>query len=152
MIQFKNQKIKVQQLVKNAIDKYEENITNKIMNDHNKNKKLWLYIDVLRNKNRIKRTKVYDANGQKIEGDALNNGIKNFWEPLYQKHVNQIIDKYNSEEKEMYNYQFQNNEYDYGKYIKCIDIEGGIVNPIYETIKIPKQVSEHYDYCLGHGG
>ena len=61
------------------------------MTDKNKGKKVWYYLDKLRNKNRNTNEFIYDINGHKIEADSLMCEMKTFWTPLYHKHINGIV-------------------------------------------------------------
>ena len=141
------QKYLVQSLMCEAISKYEINATQKILNDSNKNKKLWIYIDLLRNKNRDKEIDMYDAEGNKVAREDRKDIVEDYWIPLYQKLVNNVR-KYNDEAKHDYLMKFYNNSVDTGSFVKELDISMGYVQPVYEEILIPKELVEHVDCAI----
>ena len=48
--EFDLQKAKVHLLVRNAVEKHEIDLTNKILNDENRERKIWMHIDNLKNR------------------------------------------------------------------------------------------------------
>lgn len=100
--EYKIQKRKVQELVKEGITKYEQKITNEVKEDKN-GKKLWDNIKKLRgDSTRVNENHLYDENGNIIEEDEINNKITEFWEKIYQKHVNNIHKVWNTGERTKY--------------------------------------------------
>ena len=142
-------KRRAQNLITEAIEKYETELTEQIMDDNNRAKKIWKHIDKLRYKVKVsKEAIVYNKDNEKIDQNELKEEVEDFWEELYQRHENQIIDKDNEEEKLNYYNCFHNNKLDTGYIKDHIDISNGFVNVIYKTIEIPKNISEHFDYAM----
>ena len=122
-------------------------MTKEILEDANRSKKIWKYIEKLKNKRKEKGQSIYKGR-EKLEGDELKHEIHNFWEPIYQKHKNKIKDEYNTNEKEEYKKQYESNKYDIGYVKESIDIENGIVIPRYSKLKIDRNISEHFDAAM----
>ena len=99
-----NQKHMVNKLLNSEIEKHERTITNKIMQDKNRNKKIYEHIKALREKhfNAIKPIVIYDELGEKLEKE-LPKEIYNFWTQIYQQHENLIPTKWNEESQKQYN-------------------------------------------------
>ena len=145
------QKNNVQILVIQAIEKYEIDLTNKILNDKNRGKKIYNHINTLKNMeiNPKRDCNVYTSNDDIIlDKDEIKNEFKIFWEPIYQQHENEIINKWNNDSKTKYNDIFMNNNRSVGKYISGVDIENGIFKYRYDTINFPKCLQEHYEYAM----
>ena len=67
--EFDLQKTKVHILVRNAVEKHEIDLTNKILNDKNRGIKIWMHIDNLKNREIYNQQSfnIYNENGDMIE-------------------------------------------------------------------------------------
>ena len=86
-------------------------MTENIIKNMNRGKTVWYNLDKLRNKNRNINEFIYDINGSKIETNSLKQEMKSFWTPLYQKHINGIVNQYNDKLRTDYEQKFDNRAY-----------------------------------------
>ena len=142
--QVEEQKKKAQILVKNAIENYEIHISNKIMNDENRSKKIWEHIDTLCNNIKCnKEITMYSSNDQKLDKHDATSEIIEYWPLLYKKHMNKLID--NGDLKKDYELEFELQSSDYIKRIENISIENGTFEYTYYKTNLPDNLAEHFD-------
>ena len=148
--EFAQQKLKVNKLVREASEKYERELTRKILNDKNRNKKIYQHIKTLKNQQHSppKPVAIFDVNNKILEEDKIEAEIRDFWIPIYQQHRNEIPEKWNEVEKKKYHEEFAQNSTAIGKFNEGISIEGGIIRPLEKTIKIDKNISEHFECAM----
>ena len=101
---YKQEKVKVQLLVRDAIKKHEEKIAEEIMNDKNRSQRIWLHINSMISKTQRskKETHIFDKDGAKIGDSDIPFALKENWQPIYQKHQNEIYLIWNTEERNEY--------------------------------------------------
>lgn len=105
-VKYMKQKGKVQELVREAITKYERRLTKQIK-ENKSGKKMWESINKLAGKNKKStNTKLFDENGNKIEEIDIGEKVLSFWRGIYQKHENTIPNIWNSRAKETYEEKF----------------------------------------------
>ena len=149
----KVQSIKQKEIVTNltnkAVEKHEINITNKIMKDRNRNRKIYQHIKALKERhfNPIKTFNIYDDNGNIITNN-LPNEIDKFWTPIYQQHINQIPNKWNQQSADNYKLIFHQPNNAIGTYFQGLNIENGIIRPLQNQITIPINIAEHFDCVM----
>lgn len=99
------QKIKVQELVREAVENYEKKETAEIMNNPNRSKKLWENIKKLRGDEQKSKAniEIYNENGNRIT--EIQNELETFWKTVYQKQVNDTNEIWNNEIKTNYDSQ-----------------------------------------------
>ena len=97
---YKEQKIKVRELIKKEIRKHEEKIVEEIKQDKG-GKELWNNIRKISGKEvKKKELKIYDEDGKELEEIEAKEKIERFWKQIYQTHQNKIEEYWNQEEKE----------------------------------------------------
>ena len=104
MKEYEAQKNKVSRMVKEAIEIHEINITQKIITDKNRGKRVFQHINTLKNlnKNERKEIKLYDEQGEMIPEERIKDELIQKWTPIYQSSENDINRYWNNEEKEQY--------------------------------------------------
>ena len=101
-IDYKNQKLKVADMVRDSISKYEEKITKEIIGSKDIKKK-WKYINKLRKGNVNNDTSLYRESGEEITNDhELSEYIVEFWKTVYCQHDKPIYQTWNDHEKRLY--------------------------------------------------
>ena len=99
---YKEQKIKVRELIKNEIRKHEEKIVEETKQDKG-GKELWKNIRKISGKEvKKKELIIYDEDGKELEEIEAKEKIERFWKQIYQTHQNKIEEYWNQEEKETY--------------------------------------------------
>ena len=99
---YKEQTIKVRELIKNEIRKHEEKIVEEIKQDKG-GKELWKNIRKISGKEvKKKELRIYDEDGKELEEIEAKEKIERFWKQIYQTHQNKIEEYWNQEEKETY--------------------------------------------------
>ena len=98
---YKEQKRVVQDLVRDAITKHEQNLTRQIRNC-GRNNLMWENIRKLKGNYCKKETNVYDEEGKEIEINCINKEIEIFWKSVYQKHGNNITEIWNHNSRLQY--------------------------------------------------
>ena len=75
-------------LTYDAMQKYEEDLTNSIKRDTSRNKKLWQTIDKLRGRSTKEKLecKLYDCDEELLSKEKADTEIEEFWTNIYQKH------------------------------------------------------------------
>ena len=145
------QKAKVNDLVQDTVEKYEINLTEKILKDRNKSKNMWQHMNTLRklNKNDKKEIKIYKENGEEVDQNQLGTELKNNWLPIYQAWENNIESAWNEREKEKYieetNRGIVNHRYQTGWRYSA---EQRIIIPQMETRQFSEQLIEHMDMAF----
>ena len=127
---YEDQKQKVKTIVKEAINKHEQKITNEIKED--RNRKLWDNINYLRgknSKNNIKETKIYEDDGEKIPQHQIKDKVGNFWKDIYQHSNNSICETWVND-KENYKATLDSTQMTVDEY------------------NFPFQLQEHIDYFM----
>ena len=134
---YKKQKVKVQMLVKDAIKKHEEIVSEKIMNDRNRSKKVWQHINTMINKPVQKRqnTKLYKDSTEVTEED-IPTELETKWKSIYQKHVNEVPTRWSKEEQELYTRSHNS---------KKTDSQQFTIGPEARQATVPIALREHFD-------
>lgn len=98
------QKKKVQDLVREAIDTYEKNLTERIMADGNRSKNVWKHIRELKGGSQGVEDNnfIYDEFGNKMEHEETCEAMETFWRTIYQCRGNRIVEEWNDERKHEY--------------------------------------------------
>lgn len=137
------QKIKIKEMVKAAIYENERNMTDKILKDPNRSKKLWEYIDKLKGKETKSKdtTIIYDEEGNQLEQEKIPNLIKKFWTNIYQKHPNELEDIWNDTTKKSYEKNLE-------ELRKNKQIGVSVPGQDQQVCKFPIQIKEHIDMYL----
>ena len=102
--QYLSQKKKTHFLVQAAIEEYEINKTNEILQDKNR-KKLWDHINKLKRKDNCVRNKtivLHDSTGKKTADKDIKNELESCWIPIYNQSENQIVSKWIGTEQQKY--------------------------------------------------
>ena len=100
---YKNQKLKVQELIRREMTKYEEKVINEI--EENKDtKKIFKMIDKLRGKEGEKRKEIVimNADNSKISTDKIPQKMKQYWGSVYRRYKNTIEEEWNVVQCEKY--------------------------------------------------
>ena len=105
------QKKKVQAIIRGEMHKYETKVTNDIKQDKSRGKKLWDNINKLRGKTGRNEDiqLLYDINEQPLKISEMDVEIEQYWNSIYKKHKNDIIDIWNEDSKCIYK-EFIENE------------------------------------------
>ena len=104
---YKEQKIKVRELIKKEIRKHEEIIVEEIKQDKG-GKELWKNIRKISGKEvKKKELRIYDEDGKELEEIEGKVKIERFWKQIYQTHQNKINEHWNQEEKETYEIEME---------------------------------------------
>ena len=136
------QKEKVQIMVQEEIENFEIKITNKILNDKNRSRKIWKHIHMLINRNTEEEAiRLYSETGI-IPRQQESMIIRDFWQNIYQRHENRIEEEYSKEE---YKQQFERLEQNTARFVNHIDLSTGNLEYVYEEMEIPPAVAEHLD-------
>ena len=98
---YKEQKIKVRELLKIEIRKHEEKIVEEIKQDKG-GKELWKNIGKISEKEvKKKELRIYE-DGKELEEIEAEKRIERFWKQTYKTHQNKIYEYWNQVEKETY--------------------------------------------------
>ena len=109
-LEYKKQKRKVQELVREGITSSEKKLTRDIREGKN-GKMLWKTINKLRNfETKNPECKLYDDNGSIIESYNIKEAILDYWQNIYQKHSNSMNEKWHVIEKNRYIARYGNDE------------------------------------------
>lgn len=99
---YREQKIKVHEMIKEGINKYEIEITKEIRSKKN-SKELWNNINKLRGKKGNKRNvDIYRENGEVMEEEETKQKLTEFWTSIYHKHDNKIEKEWSERKKRDY--------------------------------------------------
>ena len=99
---YKEQKIKVRELIKKEIRKHEEKIVEEIKQDKG-GKELWRNIRKISGKEvKKKELRIYDEDGKELEEIEAEKRIERFWIQTYQTHQTKINKYWDQVEKETY--------------------------------------------------
>ena len=144
------QKRKVKKLIQTARDKYETDLTNGILSDTNRSKKLYTHIKALQNQEFIPEKPIilYDSDGEEIENDLIEERIHETWAPIYQQHANKILSLWTNAAKLNYLQKFNTPQDALGTFICGINIESGVFKPNEVQINIDSRIAEHYEYAM----
>ena len=97
-----NQKNKVKAMVKDAMTKYENQLTNEIKQNQN-SRKMWQYINKLRRKDETIQDALFGEDGNKIDDDAvIDEVLMTYWTSVYQQHERLIENEWNEHERQVY--------------------------------------------------
>ena len=91
--------------------KYETKVTNDIKQDKGRGKKLWGNINKLRSKtgrNEDIQQLLCDINEQPLKISEMDVEIEQYWDSIYKKHKNDIIDIWNKDSKCIYKESIEN--------------------------------------------
>ena len=152
--QYKKQKEKVGGMVQEAVTRHEEEVTAKIMNDDNRNRKTWKYIKMLKNRDIVEKRKqieIYNSNGNKLSKENTKTELVEKWKKIYQSSTNEIPRVWNNEEKIKYKRMREEEENN-----RTLRINYRVVNrdnlAIYriqtEQIIVPEILREHMDMAF----
>ena len=124
---YKNQKRKVQVMVKDAISQYEKRLTKEVRRSGGN---LWKNINKLRGeKLNVRDTQIYDLNGVKMAETEAMEAIEDFWKGVYHRHENRIEEKWNEPRQDEYREEIEN---------KKVRAEF--------DIRVPRNLREAYDF------
>ena len=99
---YQKQKVRVQQMIKEAMEIYEYNLTKEIK-ENKDNKKLWENIRKLKGENeKFKADQIFDKDGKIIKRKDMEETLFEYWEKIYTKHENEINDIWNQDSKDEY--------------------------------------------------
>ena len=73
--------------------------------------------------NNFEYCNIYNDDGDIIDKEDIKDEIKNFWNPIYRQHENEIIIKWNNTAMKKYKNSFNSNNKSTGKYISKINID-----------------------------
>ena len=109
--EYKKQKRKVQELIKEGISNYEMKLVREIQENKDR-RKLWENVNKLTygKNNKKHENNIYDENGNHISENDLNETIINYWETIYKKHENNMSIEWNEENRMRYEERFGNDE------------------------------------------
>ena len=143
---YQQQKEKVQNMVSQAIEKFEVELTRKILDDKDKNKKIWRHTFNLINRSYQEPTitEIYDENG-KIPMQNTSSIIKSHWNQIYQSQINDIEHCYDAEERKQYRKIFSERAKDAAEFITGIDLQTGNIVEITENVELMPGLAEHLD-------
>ena len=101
----------MQAIIRGEMHKYETKVTNDIKQDKSRGKKLWDNINKLRGKTGRNEDiqLLYDINEQPLKISEMDVEIEQYWNSIYKKHKNDIIDIWNEDSKCIYK-EFIENE------------------------------------------
>ena len=150
---FQIQKLKVKRLVNNAIEKHEKKITNNILNDKNRNKKLYGHINTLKGHNNTEKKKttiLHYKDGSIINETDIGIQLENGWKPIYQMRENKISDVWNIDKRAEYTeiIENQNNETITRQTFQGSKGADGIFRFSIQETNYPKNLREHLDYAF----
>ena len=139
--QYKKQKLKVQIMVRDARTKHEKQVSEKILSDPNRSKKLWKHIDTLKGKeNKEKEVSVYEEN-KIIQGAQLSKKLEEYWKTIYQNGANDIPKIWNNDLKNKYENEInKTNQSTFEIFEQDCDF------PI--QYKIPDRLIEHFEMAV----
>ena len=124
-VRYREQKTKVQIMVKEAKENHERMLTEELRMDKNNNK-LWDIIKRLKgNSKSIKEVYLYDGEGEKLASDKSKEVFINYWTSIYKKHENKINEIWNEERKMNYILEYEAQEQ------SNMILEDGIIAPDY---------------------
>ena len=101
---YKEQKEKVQKMVKDAVMKHEKKVSQEIMEDKNRSRRIW---DHIRKLQQVQKQKddgilIYDINGVQLLKENIPRQLEMEWMKIYQKHPNTVHEVWNNELRETY--------------------------------------------------
>ena len=163
--QYVLQRSKVKQMVREAIESYEKQITIEIKENGGE---LWKNIQKLRGKpGTQKKVCIHDENGVEMEESAAIEDIKEYWSGIYHKQNNNISEEWNSTKKEEYKTELTRRkkvrvEFDvlvpqelreaYNLVTRVMEREGEQYDDKYKTdekeiryMMVPQELIEHYE-------
>ena len=124
---YREQKRKVQIMVRDGISQYERRITEEVR-DNACN--LWKNICKLRGeKMEIKETHIYDRDGVKLDDRDAVEDIREYWQGIYHKHENKVSEEWSEIKQEEYNES----------------ISRGVVRAEFDCL-VPRHLREAYDF------
>ena len=87
-----NNKLLLQEEVREEIYKHEEKITNEIKQKSNTNKRIWTHINKLRRKKVKERDKIviYNQEGKALFDNEAKYEVETFWSCVYRKHIKDV--------------------------------------------------------------
>ena len=108
---YRQQKKKVQQLVREAIHSYECKIVQDIKNDKHSGREIWKHIDKLRyREKKTSRIDLFEDKGEKLSDEDAKDQLYAFWKGIYQQHENSIKQMWNETEKKRYQEEIERTE------------------------------------------
>ena len=134
--EYKNQKNKVQTMIKKEKTDHEEKITQEIKLSKERSKKMFEMINKLRGKDKKNSNEeifVYSDEGVKMEGEAAVKKMESYWTSIYRRHDNDIDAEWNDEQRRIYEIEEGS-----ANYLMKFNNEWG-------SMIVPKNLTEHYD-------
>ena len=101
---YMSQKRKIQMMVNKNKSEHEKTITQNIMKDKNRSKKLFKYIDKLRGIEPVSKKAhlIYDDDNNQMNPEEVKIRISGFWNAIYNKNVNNLNRIWNNEIRQDY--------------------------------------------------
>ena len=101
---YKSQKQKVQILVKETLMEHERKVTEEIMQDKNRSKKIWNHVKKLQGKHSAENdeARIYTRQGTKMQGEETSKELEKEWKKIYQKQHNEVHEAWNNIKAEEY--------------------------------------------------
>lgn len=101
---YREQKIIVKNMIKDAMWKHEKKVTDDIRRDRNMTRKLWEHIKRLKGENlrESKKITLYGDNEMPIKSEDIPNELICFWNTIYRQRENTIKDVWNEDSRRTY--------------------------------------------------
>ena len=149
-VKYKEQKSKVQIMINKAITDHELKITEKIMSDPNRGKRIWKYIKMLKDqdeKHGTKEIKIYDELGRILDMVEVKESILKQWSEIYRNNDNKILEVWNDEQRILYEVKL-NDTTMHAHYFTANMDNDGIYRAIRHDISFPREIREHMEYSV----
>ena len=148
--QIQDQKIKIKKMIRSETEKYEHSITDNIMKDPNRSRRIWFHINNLKDRQNTNRKSIelVDDSGKKIPDENVKDALIQTWTPLYQSKPNDINEVWNTEEMERYMECRNSSDLVLHSYEAGVENVNGIFRIRYEQIYFPDLIREHMDYAF----
>ena len=146
---YKNEKEKAQQMKREARQAHEIKVTQEIKEVKGSGNKMWKMINKLKGikQKEEKEPEIYDDEGKKLEQCALSEKVIEFWQTIYNRQPNEIIQEWNAEVKEEYSNEIRSqNRNTVIIYTKRNEITGNIEK---QTQNLTWEIKEHMDSLAG---